>query len=178
MKIFFLKDYNIWGAALGFYLNDKIDSNIVLNYLINFKSKNTLDILQVINGRRIFNFTHLIIGVYKTYRAFQNKKNIAKEKSIEFLVRLCGRKNIKEAFSVVGINENVKEAILVCCDTDLEKIKSAIFTFKKDLDITEDDCLLDFYENKLAELKSTYNLVTNNIFYEILTRISLIETYS
>jgi len=177
VKTFFLKEYNVWCVALGFHL-DKVDFNIVLNYLHNVKIENALDIIQVINSKRIFNFLHIVIAVYKTYRAFSQKRNIAKDKSMEFILRLCGKRNIKDALQIVGINENVKEAILVCCDINIEKIKNAVDNFKNTLEISEDDNLLGFHESKSNELKSAYNLVTNNMFYEILTRISFIETYS
>ncbi|MDT7885919.1 MAG: KEOPS complex subunit Cgi121 [Thermoproteota archaeon] len=177
MKTFFLKEYNVWCAAVGFHLN-KVDFNTVLNYLHNVKIENALDIIQLINSRRVFNFLHIIIAVYKTYRAFLQKRNIAKEKSMEFILRLSGKRNIRDALQIVGINENVKEAIFICCDTNIEKINNAVENFKNTFKISENDNLLEFYENKSNELRLAYNLVTNNMFYEILTRISFIETYS
>jgi tRNA threonylcarbamoyladenosine modification (KEOPS) complex Cgi121 subunit len=177
VKTFFLKEYNVWCVAVGFHLN-KADSNVVLNYLRNVKIENALDIIQVINSKRVFNFLHIAVAVYKTYRAFIQKRNIAKEKSMEFILRLSSKRNIKDALQIVGLNENVKEAVLVCCDTNIEKIKNTVDNFKNTFEISEDDNLLEFYESKSNELRSAYNLVTNNMLYEILTRTSFIETYS
>lgn len=174
MKIFFIKNYNIWTAITACEYNKNSAQNLIENII---KKRKQLEILQVVDLKKIVSYRQILSAIYRTYRNFERKKNIAKEKSVEVLLRITGKRQISEAIATVGVDNETREIVIFACDKAEENVKKVIEEIIKDNGLKVKDEELDNFEKRKNELIKTFNLVTNNIEKEILTRIASIDWY-
>jgi len=176
VKTFYFEDFNIWACYVSFKLKNRNLSEI-LEYVSKNKSK--VDILQVVDADKICGQLHLFSAIYRTYRAKKESKNIAKENSIELLLRLSGKRQINEAISMLGLNEKTRNVLVCCCDEDLDKAKLVTEELVRYFSELENDDFINIYDKvKEEEIKKTFNVKTNNIQKEVLMKISYIELLS
>lgn len=176
MKTFYFEDFNIWACYASFKLKNR-NLNEIFEYISRIKSK--VDILQLVDADKICGELHLLSGIYRTYRAKKESKNIAKENSVELLLRLSGKRQINEAISILGLNEKTRNVLVCCCDQDLDKAKLVTEELVSHLSEFENDVFINVYDKvKEEEIKKTFNIRTNNIEKEVLMKISYIELLS
>lgn len=86
---------------------------------------------QVIPAKLFFGEKHVQHALLETKKAFSSKTNICKKEGLEFLVRLVGERQIKEALKKTAPK---KTSVFVCWSENC----SAIFRkFKKEFKFTE-----------------------------------------
>ena len=116
--------------------------------------------LQVIDPTWITSEKHISVSIYHTQKAFDEERNFARERSTEFLIRLSGQRQIKNALKQFGVNDNSKHILVVVFGGTKEenKIEEKEFTRKiifkieaidnKSLPISDIKKLSDFYNCK------------------------------
>lgn len=73
---------------------EKLDSDRLMDFLS--ENKKT----QVVDAKCFFGEKHVIHSILQTLKAFRDKSNISKSEELEFLVRLSGQRQIKNALSI------------------------------------------------------------------------------
>ena len=100
---------------------EKLDSDRLMDFLS--ENKKT----QVVDAKCFFGEKHVIHSILQTLKAFRNRENISKNEELEFLVRLSGQRQIKNALSICRPG---RRAVFV----SWSKAGSKIFSeFKKEL---------------------------------------------
>ena len=161
-------------------MDDEINSNYELDFFHlppNFsvdrfleflkKRKNQKIVVQAFDLRWVVSKRQVKIAIYHVLKAFRDFKNIAKEKSTEFIIRLSGEHQIKKAFQSFGLtSQSEKIAILVFgsskSENEKEREKILEYFFSEgvessnfSLPLTSLEKLSTFYKSKknLAEIE-------------------------
>jgi len=100
---------------------EKLDSDRLMDFLS--ENKKT----QVVDAKCFFGEKHVIHSILQTLKAFRDKSNISKREELEFLVRLSGQRQIKNALSICKPR---KKAVFVSWSKNDKKIFSKL---KKEL---------------------------------------------
>lgn len=131
----------------------------------------------MVNLNRIVSLRQILSSIYRTYRSFERKRNIAKDKSVEVLLRLTGKRQIFEAISIIGVNKDTDKVIIFACDKNKSKVIRKIENLVKNNELKVIDEEINSFEKRKEELIKIYNLKTNDIEKETLTKISSVDWY-
>jgi len=119
-------------------------------------------LIQLLNPRYVASEKHLEAALYHVFLAFKEHRNITRSKSTEFLVRMAGSSQIKEAFAMLGINEKEKTYLGVISSN----IASEFHELKRCIEEKTDNVLwkpnLPLYNN-INELMLIYSCRKTNI---------------
>lgn len=74
---------------------------------------------QIVGSKTVFGKTHVIHSVNQTLKAFRNNENVSKNQNIEFLIRLSGRRQIKEALKIC---EPTQKSVFVSWNKNAKRI--------------------------------------------------------
>lgn len=103
------------------------------------------EIIQLLNANAIASKNHIIHGVNQAILAFDRGENLAKDLSVEIVLRCSAQRQISKAFKILGLSEGDMElcAVLINCDDYTNELESMF---------TRDDCVLTPNELKLKEI--------------------------
>ena len=87
------------------------------------------EIIQLLNADSIASTNHVIHGVNQAFLAFDRGENLAKDISVEIVLRCSAQRQISKAFKMLGLKEGQMNlcAVLINCD-DYSKELSELFT--------------------------------------------------
>ncbi len=173
MKVFYLDKFGSWGGFSSFVLKE-INLKEIFDYLDDSRKK--CELLQIVDADKVCGSVQIISSIYRAYRAFSTAQNIARDLSIEFLIRLSGKRQISDAIKMLGVGIHTRNAVVVCADKDLGKVKNIISDILEKFSKKEDENLLEIYSKEKEEiLKKIYEIKSPFIIKEILMKISNIE---
>lgn len=141
---------------LGFRANiDSVEDT--LNQIDNIKKN--YQIIQLLNADAIASKNHITHGVNQAFLAFERGENLAKDISVEIVLRCSAQRQISKAFDILGLKEGEMNlcAVLINCD-DYTSELSEIFTL--------DDNVLNSDEKKLKEIYEISDIEVENISIE------------
>ena len=106
------------------------------------------EIIQLLNADAIVSPNHIIHGVNQAFLAFDRGKNLAKDISVEIVLRCSAQRQISKAFKLLGLKEGQMNlcAVLINCD-DYSCELGEMFN--------RDDSVLEANDSKLMEI---YNI--------------------
>ncbi|MDR0911225.1 MAG: KEOPS complex subunit Cgi121 [Methanobrevibacter sp.] len=113
-------------------------------------------IIQLMNAKAIAGKKHLEHGIIHAINAFKRNENLAKDLSIEILLRTSAQRQISKAFDILGLKTGKMEiaTVLINCPEyyidELEKI------FKREDNVLNPD------KNQLKEIYPISNESLNN----------------
>ena len=101
--------------------------------------------IQLLNANAIASKNHIIHGVNQAILAFDRGENLAKDLSVEIVLRCSAQRQISKAFKILGLSEGDMElcAVLINCDDYTNELESMF---------TRDDSVLTPNELKLKEI--------------------------
>ena len=113
------------------------------------------EIIQLLNADSIAGTDHITHGVNQAFLAFNRGENLAKDISVEIVLRCSGQRQISKAFKILGLKEGEMNlcAILINCD-DYANEFSSIFTPDDSVLIADNDKLMKIYGIGDDEVKS------------------------
>ena len=149
---------------VGFRAN--IDSvSDTLNLIDSIKKDD--EIIQLLNADAIAGEDHVLHGVYQALIAFKRGENLAKDISVEIVLRCSAQRQISKAFKILGLKEGEMNicAVFVNCDD---------YTSQLSEHFTLDDSVLDSDVDKLTEIYdiSQEELKNNSVDEVIIDRIT------
>lgn len=125
------------------------------------------EIIQLLNADSIASTNHVIHGVNQAFLAFDRGENLAKDISVEIVLRCSAQRQISKAFKMLGLKEGQMNlcAVLINCD-DYSKELSELFT--------RDDSVLGSDESELMKIYDIDPVETENMSVEevIIDRIT------
>ena len=113
------------------------------------------EIIQLLNANAIASKNHIIHGVNQAILAFDRGENLAKDLSVEIVLRCSAQRQISKAFKILGLRECEMElcAVLVNCEDYTEELES-IFTRDDSVLTADEPTLKEIYKISDEELKN------------------------
>ncbi len=128
------------------------------------------EIIQLLNAEAVASKNHITHGVNQAILAFNRGENLAKDLSVEIVLRCSAQRQISKAFKILGLNEGEMElcAVLVNCDDDYTDELENIFTRDDDVLIADESKLKEIYKISDIELE---NLSVEDIIIDRITKL-------
>ena len=129
------------------------------------------EIIQLLNATAIASKDHIIHGVNQALLAFSRGENLAKDLSVEIVLRCSAQRQISKAFKIVGLSEGEMElcAVLVNCNDYTDELES-IFTRDDSVLVGDESNLKEIYKIDDVELK---NMSVEDIIIDRITRLTV-----
>jgi len=129
--------------------------------------KNEGEIIQLLNADAIASKNHIIHGVNQAFLAFGRGVNLAKDISVEVVLRCSAQRQISKAFKILGLKEGEMNlcAVLINCQDHSTELSDMF---------DRDDSVLAGDDGKLKEIYKISDLELENMSVEdiLIDRIS------
>lgn len=114
------------------------------------------EIIQLLNADSIVSKNHIIHGVNQAILAFDRGENLAKDLSVEIVLRCSAQRQISKAFKILGLKEgNINLcAVLIDCNNDYTEELSELFTLDGSVLTPKPDQLKKVYNISDSELET------------------------
>lgn len=120
-----------------------------LNLINSFKKDG--EIIQLLNADAIVSKNHIIHGVNQAFLAFERGENLAKDISVEIVLRCSAQRQISKAFEILGLKEGKIQLCAVFINCDYTEELSSVFTYDGDVLIADDNKIKKIYKISDAE---------------------------
>ena len=113
------------------------------------------EIIQLLNADSIVSENHIIHGVNQAFLAFERGENLAKDISVEIVLRCSAQRQISKAFNILGLHEGDMNlcALLINCDDYSDEL-SSLFKFDDSVLVADEKKKKKTYEISDAELEN------------------------
>lgn len=129
------------------------------------------EIIQLLNADSIVSKNHIIHGVNQAFLAFERGENLAKDISVEIVLRCSAQRQISKAFKMLGLKEGEMNLCAVLIDSeDYSKDLSSFFTRDDDVLLPDNDKLIEIYKISDAELQ---NMSIEEIIIDRITKLAV-----
>ena len=123
-----------------------------LNEINSIKSDD--EIIQLLNADSIVSKNHVIHGVNQAVLAFERGENLAKDLSVEIVLRCSAQRQISKAFQILGLKEgNMNLCAILINSKDYTQELSSIFRRDDDVLIPDNEKLIETYKISDVELQ-------------------------
>ena len=111
------------------------------------------EIIQLLNADAIASQNHIIHGVNQAFLAFERGENLAKDISVEIVLRCSAQRQISKAFKMLGLKEGDMNlcAVLINSDDYTDEL-SEMFELDDDVLVADEEKLIEIYKISDAEL--------------------------
>lgn len=124
------------------------------------------EIIQLLDADSIAGINHVTHGVNQAFLAFSRGENLAKDISVEIVLRCSAQRQISKAFKILGLKEGEMNlcAVLVNCDDYTDEL-SSVFTLDDSVLSADDEKLMRIYGISDDEVKgiSVEDLIIDRI---------------
>ena len=105
------------------------------------------EIIQLLNADAIAGKNHIIHAVNQAFLSFERGENLAKDISVEIVLRCSAQRQISKAFNTVGLKEGDMNlcAVLINCDDYVDEL-SSIFTLDENVLMPDSEKLMEIYK--------------------------------
>ena len=111
------------------------------------------------------------LGVNQAFLAFERGENLAKDISVEIVLRCSAQRQISKAFRVLGLKEGEMNLCAVMINSkDYTNELSSLFTFDEDVLIPDLDNLAKVYKISDAEIQ---NMSVEEIIIDRITKLAV-----
>ena len=126
------------------------------------------EIIQLLNADAIVCENQIIHGVNQAFLAFGRGENLAKDISVEIVLRCSAQRQISKAFEILGLKEGLMNvyAVLIDCDDYTDEL-SSIFSPSSNF-VSDDNYLLEIYNISDDEI---LNMVLEDIIIDRITKL-------
>jgi KEOPS complex subunit Cgi121 len=128
-------------------------------------------IIQLLNADSIVSKDHIIHGVNQAFLAFERGENLAKDISVEIVLRCSAQRQISKAFKMLGLKEGEMNLCAVLIDSeDYSKDLSSFLIRDDDVLLPDNDKLIEIYKISDAELQ---NMSIEEIIIDRITKLAV-----
>ena len=129
------------------------------------------EIIQLLNADAIVSKNHIIHGVNQAFLAFERGENLAKDISVEIVLRCSAQRQISKAFKILGLKEGNMNlaALLINCD-DYTCELSSLFTLDESVLVCDDEKIIEIYKISDEEAES---MPLEDIIIDRITRLTV-----
>lgn len=129
------------------------------------------EIIQLLNADSVVCENHIIHGVNQAFLAFQRGENLAKDLSVEVVLRCSAQGQISKAFKLLGLHEGNMNlcAVLINCPDYTDEL-SSFFDLDESVLEPDYDYLKKIYKISDAELE---NMSVEEIIIDRITKLTV-----
>lgn len=129
------------------------------------------EIIQLLNADNIVSKNHILHGVNQAFLAFDRGENLAKDISVEIVLRCSAQRQISKAFKILGLKEGEMNlcAVLINCK-DYTNELSSIFKLDNNVLNPCENELINTYKISPEELE---NLSIEEIIIDRITKLTV-----
>lgn len=129
------------------------------------------EIIQLLNADSIAGVNHVTHGVNQAFLAFSRGENLAKDISVEIVLRCSAQRQISKAFKILGLKEGEMNlcAVLVNCDDYADEL-SSVFTLDDSVLTPDDEKLMEIYGITSEEVK---NISVEDLIIDRITKLAV-----
>ena len=129
------------------------------------------EIIQLLNADSIVSKNHVIHGVNQAFLAFERGENLAKDISVEIVLRISAQRQISKAFKMLGLREGQMNlcAVMINCD-DCASRMSSLFDLDESVMEPDFDNLASVYKISKEELD---NMSVEDIIIDRITKLTV-----
>lgn len=127
------------------------------------------EIIQLLNADSIVSKNHIIHGVNQAFLAFERGENLAKDISVEIVLRCSAQRQISKAFNLLGLHEGEMNlcAVLINCEDYSDEL-SNMFTLDDSVLTPDVENLIKVYDICDVELE---NMSVEEIVIDRITKL-------
>ena len=104
------------------------------------------EIIQLLNADSVVSRNHIIHGVNQAFLAFERGENLAKDISVEIVLRCSAQRQISKAFDMLGLKEGDMNLCVVLINSkDHFQELSSLFDFDESVLVGNFNNLVDVY---------------------------------
>jgi KEOPS complex subunit Cgi121 len=129
------------------------------------------EIIQLLNADSIVSKDHIVHGVNQAFLAFERGENLAKDISVEIVLRCSAQRQISKAFKILGLSEGEMNlcAVLINCDDYSDELNS-LFISDDDVLIANEEKLKEIYKISDFELE---NMSIEDLLIDRITKLTV-----
>ena len=129
------------------------------------------EIIQLLNADAVASKNHIIHGVNQAFLAFERGENLAKDISVEIVLRCSAQRQISKAFKILGLSEGKMNlcAVLINCDDYSDELNS-LFISDDDVLIANEEKLKEIYKISDFELE---NMSIEDLLIDRITKLTV-----
>lgn len=129
------------------------------------------EIIQLLNADAVASKNHIIHGVNQAFLAFERGENLAKDISVEIVLRCSAQRQISKAFKILGLSEGKMNlcAVLINCDDYSDELNS-LFVSDDDVLIANEEKLKEIYKISDFELE---NMSIEDLLIDRITKLTV-----
>lgn len=129
------------------------------------------EIIQLLNADSIVSKNHIMHGVNQAFLAFDRGENLAKDISVEIVLRCSAQRQISKAFDMMGLKEGeMNLCALLINSNDYSNELSSIFTRDDGVLAPDFDNLIRVYNISDVELQ---NMSVEDIIIDRITKLTV-----
>ena len=129
------------------------------------------EIIQLLNADSIVSKNHIMHGVNQAFLAFDRGENLAKDISVEIVLRCSAQRQISKAFNMLGLKEGeMNLCALLINSNDYSHELDSIFTCDDDVLAPDFDNLIKVYNISDVELQ---NMSVEDIIIDRITKLTV-----
>lgn len=129
------------------------------------------EIIQLLNADSIASRNHIIHGVNQAFLAFDRGENLAKDISVEIVLRCSAQRQISKAFKMLGLKEGNMNLCAILIDSrDYTEELSSMFTLDEDVLIANENKLIETYDISGRELET---MSVEDIIIDRITKLAV-----
>lgn len=129
------------------------------------------EIIQLLNADSIVSKNHIMHGVNHAFLAFDRGENLAKDISVEIVLRCSAQRQISKAFDMMGLKEGeMNLCALLINSNDYSHELDSIFTRDDDVLAPDFDNLIRVYNISDVELQ---NMSVEEIIIDRITKLTV-----
>lgn len=129
------------------------------------------EIIQLLNADSIVSKSHIFHGVNQAFLAFDRGENLAKDISVEIVLRCSAQRQISKAFDMMGLKEGeMNLCALLINSNDYSHELDSIFTRDDDVLAPDFDNLIRVYNISDVELQ---NMSVEEIIIDRITKLTV-----
>lgn len=129
------------------------------------------EIIQLLNADSIVSKNHIMHGVNQAFLAFDRGENLAKDISVEIVLRCSAQRQISKAFDMMGLKEGeMNLCALLINSNDYSHEWDSIFTRDDDVLAPDFDNLIRVYNISDVELQ---NMSVEEIIIDRITKLTV-----
>ncbi len=171
----------------GYILFSAGDANILhvdatIKKLMFLSKEHETELFQAFSLVPVISKFQLDIILEQTLSSFEDKTNIVKQPSLEFLLRLCATRDLNKAIRTVGIKEGKQDLGIIVFAKNKETCKKIYSSVKNILEMNENNNLLDsnFGKNKktlmnIYGIDSSQELDKNMVEKLVIEKIAMLS---
>ena len=129
------------------------------------------EIIQLLDADAIASKNHIVHGVNQAFLAFERGENLAKDISVEIVLRCSAQRQISKAFKILGLKEGEMSlcAVLIGCG-DYTSELSELFIRDDGVLVCDDNHLAEIYKIGPDEVK---NMSVEDVIIDRITKLNV-----